>query len=204
MTGDYKALSSFLKVLDLYIVPDLRVLRKIRPQGHKGVEACTIPTAMFASSILDLLGFLIRPPRANKNHTEENICFACSPKAGLLPAEYDGVSKALVCMFRHGLMHQIFVKASGVSKPMETRPLIFYLDRPSPILNVDRFVDDLLEAVQKFRSLACPNQGNVLAKQVNDRLHQLQKEDLNLLRDIQRKGIIKPQAANRITILERN
>ena len=87
---------------------------------------------------------------------------------------------------------------------METRPLIFYLDRPSPILNVDRFVDDLLEAVQKFRSLACPNQGNVLAKQVNDRLHQLQKEDLNLLRDIQRKGIIKPQGANRITILERN
>jgi hypothetical protein len=192
MTTDCKALSSFLSALDYYIVPDLvRLRRDVRPRGRGGTEGCTIPTALFAFSILDLLGFLMRPAPASKVQSEKNIRFACSAAAGLFPAEYDRISEALVHLFRHGLTHQIFPKASGVSKPADTRPLIFFLDGPVPSLNVDRFVDDLLEAIKKFKSAAA-GQGSPLAKQINDRLLKLQKDDYERLQEMRQKGLVTP------------
>jgi hypothetical protein len=146
---------------------------------------------MFAFSILDLLGFLMRPSPANKMQSERNIRFACSAAAGLFPVDYDRVSEALVHLFRHGLTHQIFPKASGVSKPNRAGlPLIFYLDGPVPSLNVDRLVDDLLAAIQKFKLLASANHEKALAEQVNNRLLDLQKEDCDRLRDMKKKGIV--------------
>src|ERR1039458_3029929 len=189
MTTDCKALSSFLSALDYYIVPDLvRLRREVRPRGRGAKEGCTIPTVLFAFSILDLLGFLMRPPPACKEQSEKNIRFACSADARLFPAEYDRISEALVLLFRHGLTHQIFPKASGVSKPANTRLLIFFLDGPVPILNADRFVDDLVEAIQKFKSAAA-GQASPLAKQMNDRLRGLQKADEAQLREMRRKRL---------------
>jgi hypothetical protein len=192
MKHDQKKLSSFLSALNHYIVPDLvRLRREIRPRAA-GKAACTIPTALFAFSILDLLGFLMRPPPAKKEQSEKNIRYACSSAAGLLPPEYDRVSEALVHLFRHGLVHQVFPKASGVSKPNRAGlPLIFYLDGPIPSLNVDRFVDELLAAIREFASLTRKLHFEPLARQVNDRLLRLEKEDYARLRDMQDKGLLK-------------
>jgi hypothetical protein len=194
MKRDHEMLFWFLWALNHYIVPDLfRLRREVRPRAG-GKAACTIPTALFAFSILDLLGFLMRPAPASKKQSEKNICFACSTAAGLFPAEYDRVSEVLVQLFRHGLTHQIFPKASGVSKPnpADKKPLIFFLDGSIPNLNVDRLVDDLLSAMRKFRALASDAQSEPLARQMNDRLLQLEKEDRDRLRAMQDKGLLEP------------
>ena len=134
-----------------YILPDFKRLREeVRPdQDGKGLRGCTIPTAMFAFSVLDLVGFLMRPDsNAKRAETSKNISSLFSVAAGLFPSEYESSSEVLIKLFRHGLMHQVFPKACGIAKtpPSSNLPLIFFQSN-TPNLNVDRLVDDLVKAL---------------------------------------------------------
>ncbi|MGD0842833.1 MAG: hypothetical protein ABSA06_00490 [Geobacteraceae bacterium] len=194
MTTHPNLCSFFTYSVNDYILPDLKRLREeIRPnQDEKGLQGCTVPTAMFAFSILDLVGFLMRPDNtAKRDETTKNISYMLSVTAGLFPAEYEPSSEVLIKLFRHGLMHQVFPKACGIAKtpPSLNLPLIFYQSN-TPNLNVDRLVDDLVKALLSLDAKVRTD--GVLATRMEGRLLDLYREDQNQLQKMKTKGLVAP------------
>jgi hypothetical protein len=189
MKSTYPVLADFFTTaLHYYLIPDLiRLRREVRPKGAK--EGCTIATASLVFSLLDLVGFLMRPdPKAKKTESTKNISFALAPSAGLFTPTYAAASPVLVGLFRHGITHQVFPKACGISKPNTPLPLIFSTDGSTPSLNVDVLVDDLLSALVCLEQKA--NATPSLAARMEGRLVMLQKEDNQELLKLRQNGVI--------------
>ena len=177
-----------------YILPDVKRLREeVRPDpDRKALRGCTVPTGMFAFAILDLVGFLMRPePDAKREETTKNITFILSSTAGLFPNEYEKSTSLLIKLFRHGLMHQVFPKASGVAKiPKHIKlPLVFYQPKGLPNLNVDKLADDLIIALTSLEK--CVKTDDVLAYRMEQRIAFLIDEDFKLLEEMRQKGLVE-------------
>jgi len=193
----------FSTALDYYLIPDLVRLRKeIRPDRgpKKDQEGCTIATAMFVFSLLDLIGFLIRPDASPcKTDTHRNIAEALCKDADLFPERYSKDTPVLVKLFRHGMMHQVFPKACGISKPYPpNRELIFYSADGTPNLNVDVLVDDLLKAFKRLRKRVAEDEP--LATTMERRLVFLQQEDSALMQKMKRKGVFPESGAGSMSV----
>lgn len=192
MTTQSEMLEEFFKTrLGYFLVPDLVRLRdEVRPRGDGDRGGCTTATAMLVFSSLDLIGYLIRPTEgAKKEETKKNIVFALSQDAALFPAEYELVAKAIVKLFRHGVMHQLFPKACGISKPSpKNNHLVFWMDETTPHLNVDVLVDDLLVAINRLRERAQTESD--MASRMESRLAALKEDDSKRLEDMLHKGYI--------------
>lgn len=196
MNTKYPNLASFLiHNVNEYILPDLKRLREeIRPDfsDPKALRGCTVPTAMFAFAILDLVGFLIRPePDAKREETTKNITFILSSTSGLFPDEYQSSTSLLIKLFRHGLMHQVFPKASGIAKiPNHIKlSLIFYQPKGLPNLNVDKLVDDLIIALATLDK--CVRTDDVLASRMEQRISFLIDEDYKQLEKMRQQGFVE-------------
>jgi len=180
---DHPAISKFFNIIvPEYILPDLSTLRiDVRPDDLIYQSGCTVATAMMCFSIIDLIGYLINPDiNTKKRNTSENMEYAFSKSAGLFPAEYAKYSEILIKIFRHGIMHQIFPKASGISKPHPPNDsLIFYITGDKPHLNVDVLTDDIIEILVDFYVILENN--NELATRMEERLSILQKDDAEQL-----------------------
>ena len=192
MSEHLSAVSGFFSWdVDQMILPDLHRLRNgIRPDSC-GLAGCTVPTAMFAFAVIDLIGYLIRPdPEAKRDETLKNITFALSGQAGLFPAGYEKRSKALVLLFRHGMMHQVFPKAAGLAKlPCgEARPVVFFSEGGTPNLNVDRLVDDLLAALSTLKDRVFSPASAPLATRMEDRIRILNTADQCQLQKLRQAG----------------
>ena len=105
---------------------------------------------MLVFAILDLLGYLIdedlehqklRHPRImTHNLSRQNTDVSCAVRKRR--------RAKIVKLFRHGIMHQFFPKASAVAKMGESScPLI--LSQGTPCLNVDRLSEDVVNAVRE-------------------------------------------------------
>jgi len=185
MTNNNTVLANFFKtVISYYIVPDLKRLRhEVRPQGEQALAGCAIPTAMLAISVLEILGFLMRPEVNLKKHeTGENIKhFLC--KTALFPDQYQKAANVIVELFRHGMMHQIFPKACGIAKPsLANDQIIFCTDKDTPNLNVDVLVDDLLIALEKLQTMV--QSDSDLAQRMNNRLKFIQEKDIEAFQKV--------------------
>ena len=192
MDAKYRCLADFLLDIKKYVLPDLRRLRNdIRPDS-RGLQGCTVPTAMFAFAVLDLVGFLMRPAPALPEECKKNIKFSLSSDADILPNEYQDNTELLLTLFRHGIMHQVLPKAAGIMKlPVGIElPLIFCKSKEDiPILNADKLVDDLVKCLAILEERVRSPAGDILASQMDQRLCFLHRHGQELLADIRTRAV---------------
>ena len=177
-----------------FVLPDLKRLREeVRPDGGKA--GCTIPTAMMAFALLDLLGFLMRDGPITAPEVQNgraNIGYALSRGAGLFPPEYEKNTALLIELFRHGLVHQVFPRSAAISKASPACWLITITpDTRLPVLNVDRLTDDLMTALEKLEERLRSKAGDVVASRMNAKILFLHKESAKALKKCDRKAIVR-------------
>lgn len=180
--------------IDLYVLPDIqRLTDEIRPDNvgpSSGLRGCTIPLAMMLFAAIDLFGFLTRPePNADKLQTSRNMRYFLGER-DYFEQTYEDNSKLLVEIYRHGLMHQIFPKASAIAKAGADQPLIDR-QRGNHILNVDRLSTDVVAAMQRIRQDLEENRHPELTARMNGRLRQLQEEDTRAASRMRRRGHVR-------------
>lgn len=172
--------------IKLYVLQDLDRLSQIRPDKITGLRGCTIPQAMLIFAVLDLLGYLVNEdPKASKKNTYKNYRAIFSSNLLLFPAQYEQDSDKIVKIFRHGIMHQFFPKASGIAKVTVDKPLIFPVGE-NLCLNVDRFSGDIVNAISILRQHieSGSNGDECLVDRINGRLDILSKEDFEELNEV--------------------
>jgi hypothetical protein len=187
-----KRVQDFFDVeISFYVLPDIeRLTNEIRPDSN-GQRGCTIPLAMMLFSVIDFLGFLMRDDEnANKKHTYKNFHYLLS-KSGYFPRIYSENKNCekIVELFRHGIIHQFFSKASAVTKEGLKKPLIFEEmsgKTKIPILNVDVLSNDLVDVIAKIKEdINKDKEDNVeLILRMNSRLDLLVKEDYEALNEL--------------------
>ena len=171
-----RVLSFFSDEIERYVIGDLIRLSEIRPDEETGLRGCTVPQAMLLFGIIDLFGYLINEdPGAKKDKTSQNYKEIFSSKHGLFPVQYEKETDRIVKLFRHGMMHQFFPKASAVAKLGEDMPLIISQD--TPCLNVDRLSQDVIKAIRELRQRVASGDYDDLTERINSRLDTLAKED---------------------------
>lgn len=176
-----RVLQFFNNELECYVIGDLDRLSEIRPDKNTGLRGCSTPQAMLIFAILDLLGYLINEdPNASKRATSKNYEVIFSSTLGLFPAQYEEETEKIVKLFRHGIMHQFFAKASGVTKATVDKPLI-YLVNDTPHLNVDRLSVDVINAIRQLRQRIESGACDDLAEQINSHLDILAEDDFKEL-----------------------
>lgn len=171
-----RVLEFFDNEIEHYVIGDLVRLSEIRPDRQTGLRGCTVPQAMLIFAILDLFGYLINEdPCASKKKTFQNYKAIFSSKYGLFPLQYEKETERIVKIFRHGIMHQFFPKASGVAKMGKEKPLIITHD--IPCLNVDKLSNDVVNTIQELRQRIASGNHDDLAERINNRLDILGKEN---------------------------
>ncbi|MCK5214747.1 MAG: hypothetical protein KAR05_05290 [Candidatus Omnitrophica bacterium] len=176
-----RVLQFFNNEIKDYVIGDLDRLSAIRPDKKTGLRGCSIPQAMLIFAILDLFGYLVNEdPNVSKKATLKNYKVIFSAKLGLFPAHYEKEAKKNVELFRHGVMHQFFAKASGVAKLTQDMPLIHLIDG-TPYLNVDRLTEDTINAIRQLRKRIENGCCDYLAKQINKHLDKLAEDDFKEL-----------------------
>jgi hypothetical protein len=172
-----RVLSFFDVEIGQFILGDLDVLAHIRPHPSTQSGGCTIPQAMLIFATLDLLGFLVNDdPNASKTNTAKNYQVIFSSDLGLFPEEYQVATDVLVKLFRHGIVHQFFSKASAMGKFNTSMPHILR-SGTVPCLNIDRFTEDFRNAVHMLRDRIASGEYNFLTERINDRLDVLARDD---------------------------
>ena len=158
-----------------YIESDLeRLLTETRPEAD-GTGGLAVPLGLTCFAITDYFGFLTREGSGvNKIQTEKNISHFIEH---WLPQSRLGCSPALLRrIFRNGMTHQFFAKASGITRG-NRQGMIVTTDRDLPELNADALADTVLGALKTIdQSVAAP-EGDTLALRMNQRLDQLAEED---------------------------
>lgn len=143
-----RVLQFFDDEVEKYVLQDLSRLSEIRPDPKTGLGGCTVPQAMLLFAVLDLFGYLVNEnPGASKTRTLDNYRAIFSSKHGLLPMQYEEETERIVKLFRHGIMHQFFPKASAVVKVPDKMPLIFPT-KGILCLNVDKLSEDVVNVIR--------------------------------------------------------
>lgn len=181
MNAKERVLLFFNTELEQYVIGDLLRLSEIRPDKETGLRGCTVPQAMLSFAILDLLGYLVNEDiKASKKATLKNYKVIFASKYGLFPEQYEKEADRIVKLFRHGIIHQFFPKASAVAKLSKGSPLIV-LSGNVPCLNVDRLSEDVLNAIRKLAQRIEADECNDFIERMNCRLDILAKEDFEEL-----------------------
>ena len=178
-----RVLGFFDNEVSMYILKDIDKLNEIRPDKD-GLCGCTVPLAMMLFAIIDFFGYLTRDDvNPRKPDTLGNFKYLLSEKAGFFPKIYDDNCDKIVKLFRHGLIHQFFPKASDIAKAGLGNPLIFESSGISN-LNVDVLSKDVKEALGKIKQSIAKNCDNNLVERINSRLDKLAKEDYETLNSL--------------------
>lgn len=161
--------------ISTFVLPDIdRLTNEIRPD-EQGLRGCTIPLAMMLFSLIDLFGFLMRPDQnANKRNTKRNYEHLLS-ESRYFSDTYAKNWQMILRLFRHGIIHQFFPKASGMAKAGINNPLIEHKNKPT--LNVDILSTNLVEAINQIRAdIISGNDPNLILR-MNNRLDELAQDD---------------------------
>jgi hypothetical protein len=180
-----RVLNFFDTEVSMYILKDIeRLTNEVRPDKDTGLRGCTIPLAMMLFAVIDLFGYLTRDDNdPSKSDTLANFQFIMSERANFFPDIYREKCEKIVKLFRHGLIHQFFPKASGISKAGSGYPLIFE-SSGIPNLNVDVLSKDVFEALEKLKHFIIENRDPDLVERINNRLDILAKEDYETLNSL--------------------
>ena len=159
-----------------YVLPDIeRLTNEIGP-NHKDPGGCTIPLALTLFSLIDLFAFLITTDqKADKRKTERNYQYFLAD-SGYFPKHYTDNWERILKLFRHGLTHQYFPKASGIKRAGSCKPLV-YKQNSIPVLNVDVLSKDVVDSINLIRADIIENKDRNLILRMNSRLDSLAKDD---------------------------
>jgi hypothetical protein len=158
----------------LYILNDIETLNSIEDTG---LGNCAVPHAMMLFAVIDLFGYLTREDEdPKKTDTLGNFRYFLSEKANFFPKEYVENYEKIVKLFRHGLIHQFFPKASGICRA-GTQDLLIFENQGSYNLNVDVLSRDVVAALEKVRQYCSETHNNELPERINSRLDRLARED---------------------------
>ena len=163
----------FTNEIERYVVGDLIRLSQIRPDEETGLRGCAVPQAMLVFATLNLFGYLINEKETTGTSKSFKAIF--SSKHGLFPTTYEEEGDRIVGLFRDGMMHQFFPKASAVAKVGEDMPLI--LSQDTPCLNVDRLSKDVINAIRELCQRVASGNHDDLTERINRRLDALAKKD---------------------------
>ena len=165
-----------------YIVQDLeRLITETWPR-RDGTGGLAVPLGLTCFAIMDYFGFLTRRgSRVNKRQGSQNILFFVDnwlpkPRLGSSPA-------VLTRIFRHGMTHQFFAKASGITRGDRSR-VIVRIPQDIPVLNVDALADAVLDGLRSIDRAVSATDGSQLALRMNQRLDQLIAEDYQELSEL--------------------
>jgi hypothetical protein len=169
--------------ISLYVLPDIdRLTNEIRPD-NRGLGGCTVPLAMMLFAVIDLFGFLMRDDeRANKRNTRRNFEYLLSD-SGYFPEVYAESWEQILGLFRHGVMHQFFPKASAIAKSGANRPLIYEMNN-IPVLNVDVLSGDFVSAIRRIERDIVRGDDWELVVRMNARLDSLAEDDYQELDEL--------------------
>ena len=177
-----RVLGFFDTEVSMYILKDIDKLDEIRPD-EDGLGGCTVALAMMFFSVIDFFGYLTRDDsNPKKTDTLGNFKYLLSEKAGFFPKIYEDNCDRIVKLFRHGLIHQFFPKASGIAKA-GSYPLIFD-SSGIPNLNVDVLSKDVKESLGKIKQSIIQDHDNTLVDRINSRLDKLAKEDYEAISEL--------------------
>lgn len=190
MNSAQKRVLTFFDVeIRQFVLGDLEILSHIRPHPTSHLGGCAVPQSMLIFSTLDLLGYLInRSPNARKTETAKNLKVVFYSELKLFPEEYKNYSDELIELFRHGVMHQFFSKASGIGK-YGTLAASIMGSGGIPTLNIDKFTEDFTSAVSALREAIASGDYNDLAEQINSRLDTLAFDDMDDLQRLNKKKV---------------
>ena len=166
----------FANEISKYVLPDIdRLTNEIRPD-NQGLKGCTVPLAMMLFALIDLFGFLMRgDERANKRDTKRNFEYLLS-ESSLFPEVYAANWEQILKLFRHGVMHQFFPKASGIAKAGTDRSLVFE-ENSIPVLNVDILSRDMVRVIGQVEKDIVKGDDRELLVRMNSRLDSLAEDD---------------------------
>lgn len=188
-TKQKRVLSFFDIEIKQYVLGDLEILSHIRPHPTSQLGGCAAPQAMLIFSTLDLLGYLInKSPNARKTDTAKNLKVVFSSELKLFPETYIEYTDELIRLFRHGVMHQFFSKASGMGKYGIWAPSILSSGQ-IPTLNIDKFTEDFTNAVGTLRERIASGNHIELIEQINSRLDTLARDDMEDLQRLNKKNV---------------
>jgi len=174
-----RVLKFFDSEIKMYILNDIETLNKL---DRTMSGNCAVPLAMMLFAVIDLFGYLIRDDEnPKKTDTLGNFRHFTSEANGFFPKEYAEGCEKIVKIFRHGLIHQFFPKASGICRAGTQGPLIIEV-HGSINLNVDVLSKDIVAALKKVRQSCSAAHNDQLAERINSRLDGLSKEDYDTLR----------------------
>jgi hypothetical protein len=176
--------SFFDDAISMYVLPDVeRLTNEIRPDDRglkKGLRGCTIPLAMMLFAVIDLFGFLMREDK--KTDTKGNFEYLLS-KSGYFPPIYKSNCERILKLYRHGVMHQIFPKASAITKAGPNRALMD-TENGTLVLNVDRLSRDVVKAINQVEESVKQKRDNQLITRMSERLEKLAKEDYQTMANL--------------------
>lgn len=181
MNGHQQRMQSFFdNEICNFVLPDIdRLTNEIRP-NEQGLRGCAVPLSMMLFSLIDLFGFLMQPDQnANKRNTRRNFEYLLS-ESGYFTETYSANLHMILTLFRHGIMHQFFPKASGIAKAGDNKPLIF-VNENIPTLNVDVLSADLVRAIDHIRANVLNGNDSDLILRMNNRLDELAQDDYDEL-----------------------
>ena len=166
----------FHNEISRYVLPDIeRLTNEIGP-NQKDPGGCTIPLALTLFSLIDLFAFLIRTDqKTDKRDTEGNYRYFLA-ESGYFPEHYSHDWERILKLFRHGLTHQYFPKASGIKRAGSCKPLV-YEQNSIPVLNVDVLSKDVVDSINLIRAYITENKHRDLILRMNSRLDSLAKDD---------------------------
>lgn len=155
------------------------IVTKIKPVEN-GSGNCNFPIALYIFSCIEFLGFLssdVIISEDSRNYTKSrvwsymNSFFNENYLSQIRPYEDNFVS-----IFRHGLAHEFFAKAAGVSR--NTGTLITYDERlKSLVLDADEFYQAFKSSVENLRLVVSQNQDKIADKMLS-RYNVLQASNL--------------------------
>lgn len=167
-----------------YILNDIETLNSV---NNTKLGNCAVPLAMMLFAVIDLFGYLTREdidPR--KTDTLGNFAYLLSKNASFFPEEYADKYEMIVKLFRHGLVHQFFPKASGICRVGIHNSLILR-NQDSCSLNVDVLARDVVGALEKVRQACSDAHNHELPERINSRLDRLSEEDYEISNSIRSK-----------------
>lgn len=164
MDHTFLAQNFFTEVINGWMLGDLEnMITKIPPiKGRVG--NCNFPIALYIFSCIEFLGFLTSNKIITDNedgHTKKRIwSYIDSFFADDYISQLKSYENDFVSIFRHGLAHEFFAKAAGVSRGESL--LIFYDDElKSLVLDADKFYEAFKSSTENLKKAISQNTNKI-------------------------------------------
>lgn len=181
----------FGEIIECYMLADLAKIEGNYDPSNK-CGNCNFPLALQIFSCMDFIGWLISEPKNNTDETAKNIeSFVSSLFSPTRKMQVQEVTK-FAKIFRHGLSHEYFAKASGISRKGKEL-LSVDLDEEILVLDAGILLEEFRASIKRLRQRV-ENEPS-LGSEIRTRYTEMQNDNSLVTRGI----ISKSQGQNTVT-----